>query len=118
MTEKTTAKPQNFFGMPSLDALKDVHSAGSTTYAAIGTAWAEALSDMGAEVLGFVAERVKEDVQTQHQLMHAKSLQDIHHIQNEFVQKALDQYSAETGKLVEMSQSAMAKIPGAKLMPD
>lgn len=68
-----------------------------------GLAWAEGMSDMGSEVLSFVADRIKEDVATQHKLLHCKNVADFQHIQAEFIQKAIDQYTAETGKLVQMS---------------
>ena len=42
----------------------------------------------------------------------------IHSSETEFVQKAVDQYSAETGKIVELGKVAMAKMPAGKLMPD
>ncbi|EPX80125.1 phasin family protein [Litoreibacter arenae] len=118
MTGKTTDKTQKTPEAPGLKAIQDVQQAGFKSASALGNAWAEALSNLGVEVFDFVAERVKEDVRTQHQLMHAKSLQEVQKIQGEFVQKALDQYSAETGRLVELSQAAMAKLPGTKIMPD
>lgn len=77
----------------------------------ISTAWLEQFSDMGAEVLGFVADRIKEDVKTQHEILHCKSVADLRHIQFEYFQRAMDQYKAETGKLVEMSQRTFVPRP-------
>ncbi len=77
---------------------------GFKTMTGMSTAWMEALSDMGSEVLSFVADRIKEDVKTQHQMLHCKNVADLQHIQAEFLQTAIDQYTAETGKLVKMSQ--------------
>jgi hypothetical protein len=68
------------------------------------------MSDVGAEWLGFVAERVKEDVKTQHQLLHAKSISDMQHIQAQFLQQAMDDYRDETGKIVEFCSKAMTDI--------
>lgn len=73
-----------------------------------GTVWMELLSDMGAEFLSFVAERVKEDVKTQHDLMHCKSPSEMQAIQSKFMQKAIEQYQVETGKLVQMSSEVMS----------
>jgi hypothetical protein len=92
-----------------MKALSDLQKAGFGNAMGMSTAWMEALSDMGAEVLGFVADRVKEDVHTQHEILHCKNLGDLQHIQAQFVQKAIDQYQTETGKLVEMSTSAFTK---------
>lgn len=77
---------------------------GFKTMAGMGVAWVEALSDMGSEVLSFVADRIKEDVKTQHKMLHCKDMGELQQIQAEFVQKAIDQYREETGKLVEMSR--------------
>lgn len=74
----------------------------------MGIAWVEALSDMGSEVLSFVADRIKEDVKTQHRILHCKDAGELQQIQTEFIQTAVEQYSAETGKLVKMSQDMLA----------
>lgn len=71
--------------------------------ALMGTAWFERVSDLGSEVMSFVAERIKQDVETQHALLRCKSLSEVQHVQAEFLQKAFDQYQAETGKLIEMT---------------
>jgi hypothetical protein len=71
-------------------------------------AWIDAMGALNAEVMTFVAARLSEDVHTQHAMMQAKDLKDIQHIQAEFFQKAIDQYQAETGKLVEMGSSILA----------
>lgn len=73
----------------------------------MGVAWVEAVSDMGSEVVTFVADRIKEDVKTQHRMMHCRDMGELQQIQAEFMQKAIDQYRAETGKLVEMSRDLM-----------
>ena len=118
MAEKTTKVSKSTNDNPAVAALRDMQGAGFASASTMGAAWLEAMSDLGTEVLSFVAERVKEDVQTQHQIMHAKSLSEVQHIQAKFIQKAVDQYSAETGKLVELGNVAAAKMPAAKIMPD
>lgn len=69
----------------------------------MGTSWFERVADLGSEVTSFVADRIKEDVQTQHALLHCKSLPEVQKVQAEFLQKAFDQYRAETGKLIKMT---------------
>ncbi|APX11206.1 phasin family protein [Tateyamaria omphalii] len=63
----------------------------------------ERMGDMGAEWMTFVAERVREDVALQHALMHAKSPGEMQQVQMRFLQTAMDQYTAETGKMIELS---------------
>lgn len=87
-------------------SLAEMQKAGFGSMASFGTAWLEGVSDLSAEVLGFVADRIKEDVHTQHEMLHCKDLGELQKIQSRFIQKAIEQYTAETGKLVEMSNVA------------
>jgi len=95
---KTAATPKRS------DAIAQFQEAGFGNMMGMGTAWIEAFSDMSAEVVGFVADRIKEDVKTQHEILHCKDPSELQHIQSQFMQKAMDQYKAETGKLVEMGK--------------
>lgn len=97
---KTTSEDQPF------DALAQMQENGFGNMLGMSTALMEAFTDMSAEVVGFVADRIKEDVKTQHEILHCKSVTDLQHIQAQFVQKAIDQYQTETGKLVEMGTKA------------
>ena len=67
------------------------------------TAWMDAMTKLTTAVTSFMAERVKEDIQTQQALLQCKSLTEVQHVQAEFVQKAVAQYQAETGKLIEVT---------------
>lgn len=97
-TSATAAEP-----MRSISQLQE---AGMGSFMGMGTAWIEAISDLSAEVASFVAERVKEDVKTQHEILHCRNVADLQHIQAQFIQRAMDQYQAETGQLLEMSTKA------------
>ncbi len=76
----------------------------------LGKAWAEAFSEMSSEFVGFLADRIKEDVKTQHKILHCKDMKELQHIQAEFVQTAINQYQAETGKLMEMSSTVFSDV--------
>lgn len=89
------------------DAMAQLQSAGFGSMMGMGTAWVETLSDMSAEMLGFVADRIKEDVKTQHQILHCKDAAELQHIQAQFLQKAFDQYQIETCKLVAMGNKGL-----------
>ena len=90
----------------AFDAVSHLQEAGLGNMMGMGTAWLEAMGAMSAEVAEFVAERIKEDVKTQHEILHCKNVGELQNIQAEFLQKAIDQYQAETNKLVEMSNKA------------
>ena len=80
----------------------------------MGNAWIEAFGDVGSELAGFVAERIKEDVKTQHQMMHCKTPAELQKIQADFVRTAIEQYTAETGKLVQLNQAFLDKLRADK----
>lgn len=98
----------------ALNTLVHLQEAGLGNMMGMSTAWIEAISDMGAEVASFVAERIKEDVKTQHEILHCKNVGDLQKIQAEFVQSAISQYQAETGKLLKMGTEAFAVPTGNK----
>ncbi len=68
----------------------------------MGTSWLEAMADLNSEVVSFLADRIREDVKTQHELLHCKSAEELQKAQFAFLEKAHQQYTAETGKLVKM----------------
>lgn len=77
----------------------------------MGSAWFERVAEMGNEVTTFLAERIKEDVKTQEALLNCKSLREVQQVQAEFLQKAFDQYQAETGKLIKMTGTTAVGHP-------
>ncbi|WP_299732642.1 phasin family protein [uncultured Tateyamaria sp.] len=108
MADKSPTEDKSPTSDAPFNAITQLQEAGLGSMMGMGTAWAEAISDMSAEVAHFVAERIKEDVKTQHQILHCQNVADLQHIQAQFIQKAMDQYQAETGKLVEMGTKAFA----------
>ncbi|NNE88071.1 MAG: phasin family protein [Silicimonas sp.] len=98
-----------------MKALTQLQEAGLGNMMGLGTAWAEAFGDMSSEFASFVADRIKEDVKTQHEVLHCKSVGDLQQIQSQFVQKALEQYQSETGKLFEMSTKMFANVAKDKV---
>ncbi len=108
MPNKQKTEPGNADQVPqgkeALSDLAALQAFGFNNVTSFGTAWVETLGDMGSEVLSFVADRIKEDVKTQHEILHCDDMSELQEIQARFVKKAIDQYTAETGKLIEMSQ--------------
>ncbi len=109
MATKSRSEPSSAPDSAS-DAIDALQNSGFGNMLGMGTAWAEAFSDMSAEFLSFLADRVKEDVKTQHKVLHCKDVHELHHIQAEFVQTAIDQYQDETGKLLEMSSTVFSDV--------
>ncbi|MGV6848154.1 MAG: phasin family protein [Marinibacterium sp.] len=114
-TSTKTAKPADATKDATEDAAEAVRAAvdqlqslGLSAMPWMGTEWMEKMGDLSAEVLQFLAERVKRDVEFQHRLLHCADMKEVHEIQAEFVQTAIDNYTEETGKLVEMTTKAWA----------
>ena len=110
MADKSQSQdPKKSAAAEPVNAMTQLQDAGFGNMIGMGTAWVEAFSDMSAEVVGFVADRIKEDVKTQHEILHCKDAAELRHIQAQFMQKAMDQYKAETGKLVAMGSKAFGQ---------
>ncbi len=109
-TMSKNVKTEDVFS-PAIDFMKTMQDAGFNAKPGFGTAWFEAISNMGTEMLDFVAERVKNDVQTQHNLLHAKDISEVQHIQAQFFQKAMDDYAAEMAKLMDMGKDIAPNSP-------
>ena len=94
------------------DAFTQMQQLGLSSMPWMGSEWIEQMSDMGNEVLQFVAQRVEEDVALQHKLLSCKDIQELQKVQAEFIQTAINRYSEETGKLVEMGAAMMMPKSG------
>ena len=99
MTAKTTT-PNPINQMTDLMASWQQMGLGSLN--AFGAGWIEKMSEMGSEWLHFLSDRVTEDVKFQHALLQAKNPAEIQKIQADFLKKAMDDYAAETGKMLAM----------------
>ena len=88
----------------------EIFAAAFGPWGQMGTAWIEAMSGLGGEVTRFLAQRVQADVGLQQRLLHATSLDDVRHVQAEFFQKAIDQYTAETGRMVEIGEDMADRL--------
>lgn len=110
----TKAETQKTIEDTPMKAMTELQEAGLGNMMGLGTAWAEAFGDMSSEFASFVADRIKEDVKTQHEVLHCKSVGDLQQIQSQFVQKAIEQYQAETGKLFEMGTKVFSEAAKGK----
>lgn len=94
----------------AMQMINEMQRAGMGSLAWLGTAWIEQMSALGSECLCFLADRVREDVKTQHRILNCRDVSEIQRIQLEFIQKALADYQAETGKIYEMGNEVLARM--------
>ena len=116
-SKETTATPDNPTAT-GLAQLRQFDEAGLGPLRWMGMAWFETMAQMNEELVRFIAQRIGEDMNTQHALMHCKSPEEVRKTQAEFFEKAIHQYTEETGKLVEMSLDLMPQLQtGTKNTP-
>lgn len=114
-TDKTTETRAGADGARADASLTELQRAGFGQMAWMSAAMAETVAALGNEVVQFVSTRIAEDFKTQHALLNCKDLTEAQKIQAEFVQKALEQYTAESGKLVQLGAGVMtAAMPRRK----
>jgi len=80
----------------------------------LGTVWLESIGEFGSELTDFIAERIREDAKTQHEILNCRDPAILQDIQIRFIQRAIEQYTAETGRLVEMSQVLLGRMKAAQ----
>ncbi len=83
------------------EAVETVEHAGATLLEGVGR--------VQQEIAQFVSTRVREDLETQQQLLRCRSLDDLREVQFRFVKTAMDQYSAETARLMKLGSEIMAR---------
>jgi len=71
---------------------------------AFNAAVAESMGRYGQEFVGFVQERLAEDAKTQQELLACRDLNKLAEIQNQFLERAMQQYTDETGRLVDLGR--------------
>lgn len=108
-TGKTEKKADDAIGDAAqvmADLMAQYQKMGVNAMSLMGGDWMERMSDMGAEMLQFYTQRVQEDVDLYHKLLHCKSLGEMQELQGEFLQRAINRYTEETGKIIEMGKTA------------
>ncbi|MHC0052610.1 phasin family protein [Actibacterium sp. D379-3] len=91
-------------------AFSGMQTEGLALLGGFGTAMMEAMGRSGAEVMEFVGNRLKEDMKLQQELMNCRDMNKIGEIQAQFMKTAMAQYSAESGKIMQISTDAFEKI--------
>jgi len=83
------------------EAIETLESAGQVFFSTV--------TRVQEEVAGFLAERIRQDLDTQQALLRCRTLHDVRDVQASFVRTALGQYGDEVAKLVRMGSEVAAK---------
>lgn len=79
------------------------------TMESAGHAMIEGVTKMQREIVDFVSERIRQDMETQQALLRCRSMDEVRDVQTRFFQTAMDQYSAEAGKLMRIATEVMQR---------
>ncbi len=92
------------------EKIADYQQMGLKSMNLMGVDWVERMSDISAEMFGFMAERFKKDVELQHRLLHCKTPAELQKVQIDFFQTAIDRYTEETGRMMELGQKMFEPV--------
>ena len=67
------------------------------------------VTEMQKEIAGFVSERIRQDLETQQELLRCRTLDEVREVQSRFFHTTLDQYSAEATKLMQLSTEVFTR---------
>ena len=66
-------------------------------------------SEMQKEIAGFVSERIRQDMESQQELLRCRTLDEVHEVQSRFFRTAMDQYSSEATKLMQLGTELLTR---------
>ena len=76
---------------------------------AAGAAMLEGLTKAQAEISDFITQRIRQDIETQAEMLRCRTLDDVRDLQARFFKTALDQYAAEMSRLMKIGTDMMER---------
>jgi hypothetical protein len=96
-TARTGANPEGERGGAAAEALSET----------VGTAVFAGLTKAQREIAEFVSERIRQDLESQTQLLRCRTLEEVLDVQSRFLSTAMDQYAAEASRLARIGAEIM-----------
>jgi len=75
----------------------------------VGATLFTSVVEMQKEVAGFVSGRIRQDLETQQELLRCRTLDELRAVQGRFFRSTLDQYSAEATRLMQLSTEVFTR---------
>jgi hypothetical protein len=73
----------------------------------IGQTMLDGATRMQQEIVDFVSARVREDMETQKELLRCRSFDDVREVQTRFFRTAMEQYAAESKRLMDLGSDVI-----------
>ena len=68
-----------------------------------GASMLTGVTEIQKEIAGFVSERIRQDMESQQELLRCRTIDEVREVQSRFFHTAIDQYSSEASKLMQLS---------------
>jgi hypothetical protein len=81
-----------------------VHAVESTGHAVL-----EGMARVQKEVVDFVSTRIRQDMETQKELLRCRNFDELREVQTRFLKTAMDQYAAESKRLMQLGSEVFAR---------
>ena len=94
---------------PVLDAVVAGQTVAAQAVESTSRAMLEGIERVRQEVVEFVSTRIRCDIETQQELLRCRNFDELRRIQARFVRTTMDQYTAETRRLMEIGAQAFRR---------
>lgn len=91
-------------------ALSGLATTGMEPLVSAGWAFMEGWVDATGEIVTFLVRRIQSDIDLQHQILQCRDPAELVRIQTAFVEKAIEDYRAETGKLAQIGHATSEAV--------
>jgi hypothetical protein len=79
------------------------------TMSSTADAMFDGMTKLNREIAEFVSERIRQDIETQQQLLRCRSFDEVASVQTRFLQTAMDQYSHKAQKLMRLGTEVLER---------
>lgn len=85
--------------------LSELATAGMEPLTSVGRAFIEGWVEASVEIAAFLGRRIQSDIDLQRQILQCRDPAELVRIQTAFVEKAVEEYRAETGRLTRIGHA-------------
>ena len=95
--------------VPMTEAIASAQQETLHNIGAAGAAMLEGLTKAQTEISDFITQRIRQDVETQAEMLRCRTLDDVRDLQTRFFKTALDQYAGEASRLMKIGTDMMER---------
>ena len=108
-TADTSAVPMTEAIASAQEAVASAQQETLHNFGAAGAAMLEGLTKAQTEISDFITQRIRQDVETQAEMLRCRTLDDVRDLQTRFFKTALDQYAGEASRLMKIGTDMMER---------